>query len=131
MTTTEGIGRESLEDPRKRGEVAERSVRVPKLNDAEKRVLVFLADRWNDYDGGGFYSFEPIAKDTKLYRATVRRACRSLTRRGLAEFSAGLVNSDGDFAGAGYSATKQGASLVSSIREALSDRSSDVGTKNV
>jgi len=86
--------------------------KAPKLNYAEALVLKFLAERWHGYEGG-FYSFDPIAKETKLYRVTVRRACRSLTRKGLAEFSAGLTNTDGDFAGAGYSATKRGHSIWS------------------
>lgn len=41
-------------------------------------------------------------------RAGVRRACRSLARKGLAEYHKGLWTEDGEPAGAGYCISKVG-----------------------
>lgn len=83
------------------------------LNDAEKKVLAFLADRrCEDF---GFYSFAPICAETKLERRRVRLACRSLARKGLTKFAFGLTDEDGHPAGSGYSATSEGVGLTATF----------------
>jgi len=79
------------------------------LNEAEKQVLAFLATGSEDF---GVYSFDPIARHTKLDRKAVRRACRSLKRKGLTEFHFGCWTEDGEPAGSGYGATKDGHALA-------------------
>lgn len=59
--------------------------------------------------------FKPIMNRTELDRATVRRACRYLARKGLAEYVRGLWSEDGEMLGAGYGATKAGRELVEKI----------------
>lgn len=49
---------------------------------------------------------------TGLDRKIIRRACRSLARKGLAKCCHGLCDEDGNFRGSGYIATKAGASLM-------------------
>jgi hypothetical protein len=48
----------------------------------------------------------------KVLRTAVRRACRSLARKGLAEYHKGLWTMDGVPGGAGYAATMAGADLL-------------------
>lgn len=83
---------------------------TPNLNPHERKVLKFLAENfaWGE---SGVFPFAPICKATRLDRKSVRRACRSLARKQLAEFYRGLWFEDGGPAGAGYSATKAGAEL--------------------
>lgn len=78
--------------------------RQPALNANEVKVLASLASIDEDH----YYPFAPISRDTKLNRAAVRRACRSLRRKGLARFRAGLWTEDGDPRGSGYGATLEG-----------------------
>lgn len=80
-----------------------------KLSQNEATVLKFLAENFS-LDSGVF-SFAPICKTTQLDRRIVRLACRSLARKGLTKFYRGLCTDDGDFAGAGYAATKAGADM--------------------
>ena len=81
-----------------------------KINEKERKCLNFLA---GEYWGGLCYSFVTIEDDTGLSRSEVRRACRSLRRKGLAKFVRGLMNDDGEVAGSGYCATRVGAAFVS------------------
>lgn len=85
-----------------------------KVTDKEKSVLTALVEDYDTsgWDETGFWSFDPLAKKTGLERRIVRLACRSLARKGLAKFMRGLVNMDGEMAGAGYGATKEGALLI-------------------
>lgn len=78
------------------------------LNSNERSVLRVLAGIPDGY----YKPFAPIARTTGLDRAAVRRACRSLKRKGLAEFLAGLWTEDGEPAGSGYSATPAGRELI-------------------
>lgn len=78
------------------------------MNDDETKVLNCLAGLSCEH----YSSFAPIMRETGLDRATVRRACRSLTRKGYAEYCRALWTEDGEPAGAGYAATKAGASLA-------------------
>lgn len=76
-----------------------------RLNPVEAKVLSVLVE---DYDPDGpFYSFAAIiAAGGPDDRKAVRRACRSLARKGLARYGRGLWTEDGEMAGAGYAATK-------------------------
>lgn len=84
-----------------------------RLNLAESSVLKILAD----VDDGCAFPFAPIMSRTKLDRATVRRACRSLARKGLAEYARGLWTMDGEPAGAGYGATIAGREMLKTATE--------------
>ncbi len=79
--------------------------RAPKLNEYEAKVLTVLRDHAGDF---GYLSFATISANTGLERKVVRRACRSLTRKGLAEFARGLCTEDGGMAGSGYAAARVG-----------------------
>lgn len=83
------------------------------LNDAERRVLGFLSE-YLDSDGS-CYSFAGIMAETSLDRRSVRLACRSLKRKGFAEFHKGLWSEDGEPAGSGYCATRPGAQYLEEL----------------
>lgn len=83
-----------------------------KLNDAERRVLTFLADQ--RCDEGGYYGFDGIKQHVRLSRREIRLACRSLKRKGLTEFLSGLWNDEGP-AGSGYSATAAGVGFIATL----------------
>lgn len=87
---------------------------VTPTNEAERAVLIELADLYS-YGGFGFVGFDPICRETGLDRKIVRRACRSLARKGLAEFARGLWNEDGEPGGSGYGATKAGKELADTL----------------
>lgn len=78
------------------------------LNADEKLTLRALAGLSDGYCQG----FVPLTKRTGLTRSAVRRACRSLRRKGLAEFHTGLWTDDGEMAGAGYGPTTSGRELI-------------------
>ncbi len=84
----------------------------PKLTPDETAVLSVLmkCSRWDE----NFMNFAGISDelDRPLDRRRVRLACRKLKRKGLAEFSAGLSNSAGEFAGAGYAVSPAGITLM-------------------
>lgn len=71
----------------------------------DSKVLKVLADGDPDF---GHYSFRAIQRRTGLKRSEIGRACRSLTRKGLAKFGSGLFTEDGEVAGSGYAATDAG-----------------------
>jgi hypothetical protein len=77
------------------------------LNIYEQKVLGYLTEDGFSWDQG-YSGFAGIVANTRLDRKTVRRACRSLARKGLTEFGKGLWNDDGEPAGSGYCATKAG-----------------------
>lgn len=76
-----------------------------RLNENERKVLNYLV---GDGCDGHYYPFAPIIEHTQLDRQTVRRACRSLRRKGLTDFCFGLWTEDGETAGSGYGATEDG-----------------------
>ena len=78
----------------------------PKLTPNEAKVLATLRGA-GSYEGFGFLCFASISRDTHLPRRIVRRACRSLARKGLAEYGRGLFTEDGAMAGSGYAATEK------------------------
>ena len=64
-----------------------------------------------DEHGGMCYSFSYIAHkglDTKA----VRKACRSLKKKGLAEFHRGLMTEENEVAGSGYCISSEGVKLI-------------------
>ena len=61
--------------------------------------------------------FAPIQHDTGHSRAEVRRACRLLARRGLAEYSSALWSDDGQLVGAGYAITAAGRAAMTELVE--------------
>jgi hypothetical protein len=76
------------------------------LNPNEAKVLVELADDYRcDF---GYRGFAYLTRETGLDRKVVRRACRSLARKGLAQYGRGLWSENGEPAGSGYAATKFG-----------------------
>lgn len=73
------------------------------MNEAETKVIAWLRDQDPDWS----FPFAPIMRETGLDRKTVRLACRSLKRKGLAEFNTGLWHEDGEGpAGSGYRALR-------------------------
>lgn len=83
-----------------------------RLNSVEGLVLRELADWYSD-DACCRY-FDSIALETGLARAEVRRAARSLARKGLAAYERGLFDDGGRVAGSGYRCTLVGRSHVRS-----------------
>lgn len=82
-----------------------------KINENEKKVLEVLSEEFSD-EAKCFY-FRSIVSKTGLELKQVRRACRSLARKGLAEYVRGLFDDEGMAAGSGYCATEDGAALIS------------------
>lgn len=79
---------------------------APNLNANEVKVLAALASvGGSDF---GCLSFRAIGQRVRLKRPEIRRACRSLARKGLAEFHRGLWSEDGEPRGSGYGATRSG-----------------------
>lgn len=88
------------------------------INPNEASVLTALVDSYSEFEDFCFMRFSRITEETRLERAVVRRACRSLTRKGLAQFGRGLWTEDGEPAGSGYAATSAGRDLVEKRRAA-------------
>ena len=81
-----------------------------KLSDNETHVLSILGSGSYDF---GYFCFAAVEqrladKGIKLDRKAIRRACRSLARKGLAEYGKGLWSDDGEPAGSGYCAKRAG-----------------------
>lgn len=81
------------------------------LNENEKKVLLYLREA-SMPDGEYCLPFDYISDGTNLDRKAVRKACRSLARKGLAGFYRGLMTDDGEVAGSGYSITYYGRDFV-------------------
>lgn len=84
-----------------------------KLGPQELKVLKVLANYWHE-EGNCIY-FKTIRQEAgtpKLSTGQIRRACRSLKRKGLAEYHRGLFTEDGEVAGSGYCATEKGSNLI-------------------
>lgn len=90
------------------------------LSFTEERVLQSLYDKTGACAPPEWYIyFRTIEADTKLDRKTVRAACRSLRKRGMAEYRRGLLDEDCRPCGAGYACTLRGGEYV---REILDQR---------
>lgn len=72
-----------------------------RINENERKVLEVLEANTRR-DGEMCISFSYIEGETKLGLKTIRKACRSLARRGLAQFFRGLMTEDSEVAGSGY-----------------------------
>lgn len=83
-----------------------------KVNENEIKVLRQLAEEYSP-DEWSAYSFAPLSRITGLDLKVVRRACRSLAKKGLAQYERTLVDDEGRPAGAGYRATEEGAAFIS------------------
>jgi hypothetical protein len=82
------------------------------MNEHHKKVLTALADSYSSYEDFCYSNFAGLSSETGLDRKQVRKSCRFLMRKGLAQFGRGLWTDDGEPAGSGYAATKAGAALV-------------------
>lgn len=80
---------------------------IPRLNSNEIKVLAALVSV-----SDGFLTFRGISQRTRMDRRTIRRACRSLTRKELAQYGKGLWTEDGEMFGSGYAATRKGAAYA-------------------
>ena len=91
-----------------------------KLTENEQAVLTSLRAGYNDYDEvvEFYYHFSGITEETELELRLVRRACRSLAKKGLAEFKRGLFDDEGKVAGSGYGCTKAGADWLAGVEAA-------------
>lgn len=81
-------------------------MKKPALNANEDKVLRALIGFYDEE--APYVHFAHLTKRTRLNRKAVRRACRSLKRKGLAEYERGLFTADGDPFGAGYAASDAG-----------------------
>ena len=83
-----------------------------RINEKERKALKSLAKVPEE---GYCKFFSTIAKDTGLTKKEVRRAVRSLSKKGLAEYIRGLLDEDGSpgYFGSGYAATRAGVSFIS------------------
>lgn len=84
-----------------------------KINENEQQVLKALAGEYHNEDDWAAFYFRGLVSETKLNLKAVRRACRSLAKKGLAVYERVLWGDEGP-AGAGYRASKEGAFLVRS-----------------
>lgn len=76
------------------------------LSTVEVDVLVALNDKTEPDE---FYvGFGPLQQSLEITRNELRRACRSLARKGLAGYCKGLMTEEGEMAGAGYAVTREG-----------------------
>jgi hypothetical protein len=82
---------------------------TPKLQ--AEVVLKWLADESRSH-GERCYPFSSMVDGLGLDRKKVRRACRLLWRKGLAEFHVALCDDDGEFRGAGYCISQAGLDLI-------------------
>ncbi len=94
-----------------------------KLSENQQKCLdaLFEARTTSEWGDDGYYSFWTISEICKLPVDEVRRKVRALKRKGLAEFSAGLSDWDGNFAGSGYRLTGAGRDLAKSRAEVKPD----------
>ena len=87
-----------------------------KLNHIERKVLMFLVEEFSDEFG--YFSFQGIQGNIPgLDRKQIRRACRSLARKGLTKYARGLWTDDGEPRGSGYAATDEGVNFINGISE--------------
>jgi hypothetical protein len=95
-----------------------------KVNENEHKCLVVLAEDFYDDTEWKAWYMRGIVMETKLELSQVRRAVRSLGRKGLAAYERGLFDDDGMVAGSGYRATTVGKDLIEKEHEEA-DRARD------
>lgn len=86
---------------------------MQKLGKSEGKCLAVLAEYY--HDEANYFPFASIAADTRLNLTQVKRAVRSLARKGLAQYARGLWNDEGP-AGSGYGCTEQGQKTAKELR---------------
>lgn len=79
------------------------------INANERAVLTALDEATSGQDM--CVSFSYLADEGRTIK-DVRRACRALRRKGLAEFHRGLMNDDGEVAGSGYCISPAGEAFL-------------------
>jgi hypothetical protein len=86
-----------------------------KITEKEKLVLTALAQHTRETGEFcvGFKYLEGYAGDLDIRQ--IRLGCRSLRRKGLAEFYRGLFNEDGEVAGSGYCISNEGRELADKL----------------
>ena len=86
---------------------------VTKVSEREQAVLNILANHYENDEANCLY-MSYIANELKLEISQVRRAVRSLARKGLAILERGLMDYDGYLQGGGYRSTSGGYELIKS-----------------
>lgn len=81
------------------------------LTDTEWCILETLSGNFSHDFDWWVYSFKGLARETGKPLDDAKAACRSLRQKGLARYVNGLVTEDGELAGSGYTATKEGKTL--------------------
>ena len=81
------------------------------LTDTEWCILETLAGNFADDFDWWAYTFKGLARETGKPLDDVKTACRSLRQKGFAQPMRGLMTEDGEVAGSGYTATKDGKAL--------------------
>ena len=85
------------------------------LTEKERKVLTALASQTIE-NGELCYGFDSLVEYADgLDRKQIRLGCRSLKRKGLAEFYSGLFNEDGEVAGSGYCISDEGRELADKL----------------
>lgn len=88
---------------------------VIKITDLEKKILTLLF-QITSKDGEMCVGFKYLSGvEYNLDVKAIRRGCRSLRRKGLAEFYHGLMNEDGEVAGSGYCISSEGNELAEEL----------------
>lgn len=70
------------------------------------KTLVALNSAY--HSESAYFNFATLMERTGMTRSQVRRSCRALKRKGLADYQSGLWYDDGAPAGAGYAITALG-----------------------
>lgn len=87
-----------------------------KLSERELTVLKAYGESLEDEEEGSAVYMDFIAKKTKLTKKQVKRAVRSLARKGLTELLRGLFDEDGMVAGSGYALTRAGIAYLEKVQ---------------
>lgn len=81
------------------------------MNDDAFKVLNWLSV--STRPGGAMCcGFRPMVRELEMERAKVRRLCRLLHRKGMAEFHKALCDDEGHFTGSGYCISRAGMEFV-------------------
>ena len=109
--------------------IAELEQAHPSVGPMEAQALMALATGCGTENPEYYFPFRAIAKASGLPQKKVRRAVRSLARKGLAKYARGLWCEYTDRpAGAGYSCTELGCSVYNSTLKAMETESAGNGT---
>ena len=95
-------------------------LKPPNLSPNQRAVLEALVAACREDSDFCCLNFDALSERAGLDRKLVRRACRYLARKALAEFQKGLWTDCGEPAGAGYGATPAGVELVKQLEAVAS-----------